>query len=164
MENGSSVQNTQSKSADSMFWGQLPRAGLTFSVGSQKVCVNPKFWAAASRSSFGWTVGRWKLHRTEPPPRLFFPFWSQLGLVGVLIIVFLGSWVERNQLSRQLGSKLEEQVWWMSLWCHTHRMLRLALCPRASLDMALFMRWEIHPHFLSERMMCLGPALRAQWK
>lgn len=43
MENGSSVQNTQSKSADSMFWGQLPRAGLTFSVGSQKVCVNPKF-------------------------------------------------------------------------------------------------------------------------
>lgn len=43
MENVSLVQNTQSKSADPMFWGQLPRAGLTFIVGSQKVCVNPKF-------------------------------------------------------------------------------------------------------------------------
>lgn len=43
MENEDSVQNIQSKSADSMFWGQLPCAGLTLSVGSQKVCVNPKF-------------------------------------------------------------------------------------------------------------------------
>lgn len=86
--------------------------GSSFALGSdsvsQKVWINSKVWVTASHSSLEWAAGRWKLCRMEMSPDSYSLSHPGLACRSADLCLF-GSLVEQNQLSRQLGSKLEGQ-------------------------------------------------------
>lgn len=90
---GPRAQTIQPRSADSMFLVQLDCSGLRLSVSE----------VTASHSSLGWRAGSWKLSPHSYPL-------SDLSLAcRSADLCLFGIWVEQDQLSRQLGSKLEGQ-------------------------------------------------------